>query len=178
VSRRHEASTGTRLVVTGLFILAGMFAHFLWNSPLLNLYPSEGLRDVGDYLQVILATTVKGLPFLLFVALMIGLARRREHRWLRAALATEVGREGLHPDELRVLESPSARRRSRREMAQRAGPVAAQTLKRLQRAQITLAMVATRTHDPDHPDLARQRRYCKALRDWLVAYGGGARART
>jgi protease PrsW len=176
VSRRHEASTGRRLVVAGLFILAGMFAHFLWNSPLLNLYPEEGLQDVGDYLQVILATAVKGLPFLLFVALMIVLARRREHAWLRAALATEVGREGLHPDELRVLESPSARRRSRRDMAQRAGPVAAQTLKRLQKAQINLAMVATRTHDPDHPDLARQRQYCKALRDWLVAYGTGARA--
>jgi protease PrsW len=176
VSRRREASLGKRLGVALLFILACMFAHFLWNSPLLNLYPSEGLQDVGDYLQVILATAVKGLPFLGFVALMIGLARQREHRWLRAALGGEVGREGLHPDELRVLESPSARRRTRREMAQRAGPLATQTLKRLQRAQINLAMVATRTHDPEHPDLVRQRRYCQALRDWLIAYAGPARA--
>jgi RsiW-degrading membrane proteinase PrsW (M82 family) len=175
VSRRREASLGKRLGVTALFILAGMFAHFLWNSPLLNLYPSEGLQDVGDYLQVIVATTVKGLPFLGFVALMIGLARRREHRWLRAALEGEVGREGLHPDELGVLESPPAKRRTRREMGRRSGPLAAQTLKRLQGAQINLAMVATRTHDPQHPDLVRQRQYCKALRDWLIAYAGPAR---
>lgn len=175
VSRRQEASPGKRLGMAALFILAGMFAHFLWNSPLLDLYPREGLQDVGDYLQVILATTVKGLPFLAFVVLMIGLARRREHRWLRAALAGEVGREGLHPDELRALESPSTRRRTRRDMAQRSGPLAGQTLKRLQKAQINLAMVATRTYDPDHPDLVRQRQYCKALRDWLIAHAGAGR---
>jgi protease PrsW len=175
VSRRAEASLGRRLTIAALFILAGMFAHFLWNSPLLNFYPEQGLQDAADYLQVILATTVKGLPFLLFVLLMIGLARRREHRWFRAALATEVGREGIHPDEVRVLESPAARRRSRREMARRAGPLAAQTLKRLQKAQINLAMVATRVHQDDHPDLVRQRQYCQALREWLAAYATGPR---
>jgi RsiW-degrading membrane proteinase PrsW (M82 family) len=175
VSRRAPASLGRRLAIAALFILAGMFAHFLWNSPLLNFYPEQGLQDAGDYLQVILATTVKGLPFLLFVLLMLGLARRREHRWLRAALATEVGREGIHPDELRVLESPAARRESRRELARRAGPLAAQTLKRLQKAQINLAMVATRVHQDDHPDLLRQRQYCQALREWLVAYATGPR---
>jgi protease PrsW len=175
VSRRGETSLGRRLTIAALFILAGMFAHFLWNSPLLNFYPEQGLQDAGDYLQVILATTVKGLPFLLFVLLMVGLARRREHRWFRAALATEVGREGIHPDELRVLESPAARRRSRREMARRAGPLAAQTLKRLQKAQINLAMVATRVHQDDHPDLVRQRQYCQALREWLVNYATGPR---
>lgn len=176
VSRRGEASLGRRLAIAALFILAGIFAHFLWNSPLLNFYPEQGLQDIGDYLQVILATTVKGLPFLLFVLLMIGLARRREHRWFQAALATEVGREGIHPDELRVLESPAARRRSRREMARRAGPLAVQTLKRLQKAQINLAMVATRVHQDDHPDLVRQRQYCQALREWLLAYATGPRS--
>jgi hypothetical protein len=55
-------------------------------------------------------------------------------------------------------------------MAARAGPQAAQVLKRLQKAQINLAMVSTRVHQEDHPDLVRQRQYCKALRDWLIAY--------
>lgn len=175
VSRRHEETPGKRLLVAAALIAASMFAHFLWNSPLLDFYPQSGLQDVGDYLQVIVATTVKGLPFLAFVILMLVLARRREHRWLRVALATEVGKEGLHPDELAVLESPSARRRTRRELAQRAGPMAGHTLKRLQKAQINLAMVATRVHDPDHPDLIRQRQYCKALRDWLIAYQASRR---
>jgi len=173
VSRRQEATVGKRLTVAAGLILAGVLAHFLWNSPVLDFYPRGELDNVGAYLQVILATTVKGLPFLAFVALMVGLARRREHRWLRSALATEVGREGIHPDELAVLERPSARRRSRRDMAIRAGPVAAQVLKRLQKAQINLAMVATRVHQDDHPDLVRQRRYCQSLREWLLAHARG-----
>jgi RsiW-degrading membrane proteinase PrsW (M82 family) len=172
VSRRQEATVGKRLTVAAGLILAGVLAHFLWNSPVLDFYPRGELDNVGAYLQVILATTVKGLPFLAFVALMVGLARRREHRWLRSALASEVG-EGIHPDELAVLERPSARRRSRREMAMRAGPVAGQVLKRLQKAQINLAMVATRVHQDDHPDLVRQRRYCESLRDWLLAHARG-----
>jgi RsiW-degrading membrane proteinase PrsW (M82 family) len=175
VSRREEATLGKRLAVAAGLILTGMFAHFLWNSPLIDFYPSGGLDDAAAYLQVIFATAVKGLPFLLFLLLMITLARRREHRWLRAALATEIGKEGLHPDELAVLERPAARRRSRREMAARAGPLAAQVLKRLQKAQINLAMVATRAHQDDHPDLVRQRQYCKSLRDWLLAYATGPR---
>jgi protease PrsW len=175
VSRRHEETPGKRVLVAAALIAASMFAHFLWNSPLLDFYPQSGLQDVGDYLQVIVATTVKGLPFLAFVILMLVLARKREHRWLRVALATEVGKEGLHPDELAVLESPSARRRTRRDLAGRAGPMAGHTLKRLQKAQINLAMVATRVHDPDHPDLVRQRQYCKALRDWLIAYQASRR---
>jgi protease PrsW len=170
VSRRREVPAGKRLGVAALLIGAGIFAHFLWNSPLLDLYPTGELDTAGKYLQVILATAVKGLPFLGILGLMIGLARRREHRWLRAALATEVGKEGLYPDELTALERPSSRRRGRREIAARAGPQAAQVLKRLQMAQINLAMVATRVHQEDHPDLIRQRQYCKALRDWLIAY--------
>jgi hypothetical protein len=56
--------------------------------------------------------------------------------------------------------------------------LAAQTLRRLQKAQINLAMVATRVNDDEHPDLVRQRQYCKALREWLIAYGGVERTGT
>jgi hypothetical protein len=170
VSRRRDATLGGRLGVAALLIGAAILAHFLWNSPLLDFFPTGELDSAGEYLQVILATAVKGLPFLAVLALMLVLARRREHRWLRAALATEVGREGILPEELAVLESPKARRRARRQTAARAGPQAAQVLKRLQKAQINLAMVATRTHDPDHPDVVRQRLYCRQLRDWLQRY--------
>jgi protease PrsW len=170
VSRRQDTPVGKRLGVAALLFFVGIFAHFLWNSPLLDLYPTGELDTVGKYLHVILATAVKGLPFLVVLALMLGLARRREHRWLRSALTNEVGKEGIHPDELAVLESPSARRRARREMAARAGPQAARVLKTLQNSQINLAMVATRVHQDEHPDLVRQRQYCKSLRDWLLAY--------
>ena len=170
VSRRRDSTLGKRLGVAALLSAAAIFAHFLWNSPLLDFFPAGELDTAGKYLQVVVATAAKGLPFLAVLFVMLVLARRREHRWLRAALASEVGKEGLRPDELAVLESPSARRRARREMAARAGPQAAQVLKRFQKAQINLAMVVTRTHSEDHPDVVRQRRYCKQLRDWLIAY--------
>ena len=174
VSRRQEASFGKRFGIAAALIAAAMFAHFLWNSPLLDFYPQQ-LESLVDYVQVIAATAVKGIPFLLFLILMIALARRREHRWLRAALATEAGRDGIQEPELATLENPSARRRARRDMARRHGPLVGHTVKRLQKAQINLAMVATRVDRDDHPDLIRQRQYCKALRDWILAYTGAAR---
>jgi hypothetical protein len=168
-SRRGEAAFGNRLAVAlGLFLI-GVVGHFLWNSPLLDLFPSE-LSDPGDYLQIVFAALVKGIPMLVFVVLMIGLARRREHKWLRQALASEVGKGGLDQEELHILESPSRRRRARREVAARGGPVAASTMKRLHREQINLAMVATRVHQDDHPELVRQREYCRSLREWLAQF--------
>jgi RsiW-degrading membrane proteinase PrsW (M82 family) len=169
VSRRGEATPAKRFaVLSGLVVLAAL-GHFFWNSPLFSglfpVFPLDGL----EYFQLLLYTAIKGLPLFVFVILMIVLARRREHRWLRAALATEVGKEGLHEGELAVLERPPARRQSRREVARTAGPHVARVVKRLQDAQINLAMVATRVHDENHPDLVQQRQYCKALRDWIIA---------
>jgi RsiW-degrading membrane proteinase PrsW (M82 family) len=168
-SRRGEARLGRRLTIAiGLFVI-GILGHFLWNSPLLDLFPAE-LSDVGDYIQIVIAALVKGIPMLVFVVLMIGLARRREHRWLRHALASEVGRGGIDEHDLHVLESPSRRRRARRDVAARGGPVAASTMRRLHREQINLAMIVTRVHDDSHPDLLRQREYCRSLREWLARY--------
>ena len=168
-SRRGEASLGRRLAIAiGLFVI-GILGHVLWNSPLLDLFPAE-LTDVGDYIQIVIAALVKGIPMLVFVVLMISLARRREHRWLRHALASEVGQGGIDEHDLHVLESPSRRRRARRDVAARGGPVAASAMRRLHREQINLAMIVTRVHDDSHPDLLRQREYCRSLRDWLARY--------
>lgn len=171
ITRRDAASLGRRMAVAGGLILTAIVGHAVWNSPFLFFFP-ESLDGPADYLQLVFATTVKGAPLLVFVVLMVGLARRREHVWLRAALADEVGRAGIDTAELATLESPSALRRSRREMRSQAGPVAAATLKRLQRAQIDLAMIRTRVDDPEDPDLVRQREYCRALREWLVTNAG------
>jgi RsiW-degrading membrane proteinase PrsW (M82 family) len=175
VSRYHEASSPTRLLVAGGTFLAGVFGHFLWNSPLLDLFP-RNLSSPGALLQVLGAAAVKGLPLLVVVVLMVVLARRREHRWLRVALSTEVGREGILEREMAALSSPRHRRRARRQMALRAGAAAASMLSRLQREQINLAMVATRVAREDHPDLLNQRRYCRALREAVVLSMGGPQA--
>jgi hypothetical protein len=171
VTRRSEATPGKRLLVAGGLILAAMLAHFIWNSPLLYFFP-DTMDSPADYLQVVFAMAVKGLPFLAFLILMISLGRRREHRWLRYALQDEVGLQGLHHDELTTLENPKLRRHARKRMTAQYGPVAGHTLKRLQKAHIDLAMIRTRTDDPNHPDLVRQRQYCEALRSWLVQNTG------
>jgi RsiW-degrading membrane proteinase PrsW (M82 family) len=173
VTRRGQATAGKRLIVAGGLILIGILGHTLWNSPLLYFFP-DALESAGDYLQLVLATTIKGAPLLVFVAVMVRLARRRERRWLHAALGGEVGGLGIHDVELATLENPKARRRSVREMHARSGRVAGDTLKRLQKAQIDLAMMRTRAEDPEHPDLVRQRAYCGSLRSWLVTYAGAA----
>jgi protease PrsW len=166
-TRRSEASLGKRLsVAMGLFAVA-VVAHFVWNSPLLDFFPEPPFEGV-EFLQVLFATAVKGVPLLAFVAVMVRLARRREHRWLQAALADEVGKDGILEDEMAILETPRGRRRARKEIGLSNGPAASDMLKRLHRQQINLAMVATRV-ESEHPDLLRQRAHCKAIRDLLEA---------
>ena len=175
LTRRGQASVGKRLAMAGGLILIGIAGHALWNSPLLYFFP-DALSSPGDYLQLVLATTLKGAPLLVFVLVIVRLARKREQRWLHTALADEIGGLGIHEAELATLANPSARRRSRRELRARSGTVAAGTLKRLQKAQVDLAMMRSRTTDPEHPELVRQREYCSSLREWLSTHGGAGAA--
>jgi protease PrsW len=169
VTRRGEASAAKRFGVAAGLVAIAIAGHFLWNSPLrdalLPQFPLEG----AEYLQVVLALAIKGLPLLAFVVLAVVLARRRERRWLRAALTSEVGMEGLRADELVALEDGGARKRRRSEVAARGGRSAVAMLRRLQRAQINLAMIRTRVDEDDHPDLIAQRRYCAELRARIPA---------
>jgi len=175
VSRRATEPLRHRLwVAAGLCALAA-FAHFVWNSPLLTLFPAEPWTG-ADYLLVVVATAVKGLPLLVFVAIAVTLARRRERRWLHQALAGEIGLDGISAAELHLLEHPRRRRAARRAMRRRAGPRAAGLLHRLQREQVNLAMVASRVGDGDDPALSRQRAYCRSLRDALRAIPAAAPA--
>jgi len=175
VSRRATEPLRHRLLVgAGLCALAAL-AHFVWNSPLLTLFPAEPWTG-ADYLLVVVATAVKGLPLLVFVAIAVTLARRRERRWLHQALAGEIGLDGISAAELHLLEHPRRRRAARRAMRRRAGPRAAGLLYRLQREQVNLAMVASRVGDGEDPALSRQRAYCRSLRDALRAIPAAAPA--
>jgi hypothetical protein len=175
VSRRGEEPLGRRVWVAAGLFLAGAAGHFLWNSPFLNLFP-DAVNGVGDWLQIPLAAAVKGLPLLLFVLVLVRLARRRERRWLETALRSEVGRPGLTAVELGILLDPMARRRSRREMRARAGEGASRLMKRLQKEQVNLAMARARALTDDDPSLVRQREYCKSIRDALQAMPAAAPA--
>ena len=171
ISRRGEATLMRRTLVAACLFLVSVAGHFLWNSPLLDFFPSS-VEDVGDWLQIPLAAAIKGLPLLVFVFVLVRLARRRERMWLEAALRSEAESPALTATELRVLLDPEAKRRSRRDMKERAGAAAERLLKRLQREQVNLAMVRTRSATDDAPELVRQRELCKSLRDALLAMPG------
>jgi RsiW-degrading membrane proteinase PrsW (M82 family) len=177
VSRRGSVSSRRRVAVCSALVAAAVFGHFLWDSPLLDFFPREPWTG-GAWLLVFVATAIKGLPLLGFVVVAVRLARAREHRWLRAALETELGLEGISAVELGTLESPRHRRAASREMRRRAGGRAASVLRRLQREQITLAMIRSKVAREDDPALVRQREYCGSLRDALRAIPAAAPAET
>jgi hypothetical protein len=169
---RTDQRLGRRLLVAGGLCLLAVLGHFLWNSPLLNLFPTGELTPVEALAAIPLAAAVKGLPFLVVLVLLVALARRQERRWLRAAAASELGGPALRPDELEVLERPSRRWRARRALRRRAGRRAAALLKRLHRQQLSLAMLRTRLSDDDAPDLVRQRQRILQTRRALRAATG------
>jgi RsiW-degrading membrane proteinase PrsW (M82 family) len=174
-TRRHDRPRRDRVPAAAGLAGAAVFGHFLWNSPILELFPPHPWEG-GEWFLIPVATAVKGIPLLLFVVLAIRLAHARERHWLRGTLTSELDEEAVTPDEVFVLESPTRRRRSRRAMRARAGDRAARLLGRLQREQVNLAMVRSRVASHDDPALLRQRAICRSLRDALVTIPGAASA--
>jgi RsiW-degrading membrane proteinase PrsW (M82 family) len=174
-TRREDRPLGDRLRPAGLLAGAAVFGHLLWNSPVLEFFPPHPWEG-AEWFLIPVATAVKGLPLLLFVALAIRLAHARERRWLHETLVSEVGEDAVTPQELAILESPRRRLRARRELRRRAGERAAALLKRLQREQVNLAMVRSRVASDHDPALLRQRAVCRSLRAALEAIPGAASA--
>jgi RsiW-degrading membrane proteinase PrsW (M82 family) len=172
-TRRDDRPLRDRLRLAGLLTGAAVFAHFLWNSPILEFFPPQPW-DGADWFLIPVATAVKGLPLLLFVLLAIRLAHARERRWLHVTLASEVDEDAVTPDELATLERPRLRLHARRELGRRAGKRAAGLLRRLQREQVNLAMIRSRVASVDDPALLRQREVCRSLRDALEAIPGAS----
>ena len=177
VSRRSAVPLGeASAVVRRVSRALAVFGHFLWNSPLLDLFPA-GPWSAGTGSLVSLATAVKGLPLLVFVAVAVrprararaplapgrpgAGGRRRRDLGRGAPVAREPARAGARPD-TRCAGVRAAARRS--------------LLHRLQREQVNLAMIRSRVATDDDPALLRQRAYCRSLRDALQAMPGAAPA--
>ncbi|HEX2625596.1 MAG TPA: PrsW family intramembrane metalloprotease, partial [Candidatus Limnocylindrales bacterium] len=96
------------LAAIGLYV-AGVAAHFIWNSPLLN----DFLGNDPDATTWILWAAMKGLPFLILLAVIVRMAQRREMRWVRAAVAPEVEAGYITPAELDTLGDLRRRRAAR-----------------------------------------------------------------
>jgi protease PrsW len=175
VSSRGRSTLRRRVAISAALFLTAVAGHFLWNSPLLDVFPSE-VHGVRDVLMIPVAAAVKGIPLLIVVIVLVTLARRRESRWLEAALRSETHTAAVTPTELGILLDPAARRRSRRDMRAHAGEGASKLLRRLQREQINLAMLRTRAATDTDPALMAQRELCVSLRSALAAMPGAAPA--
>jgi RsiW-degrading membrane proteinase PrsW (M82 family) len=161
VTRKGVQSLSRRLAVAAGLLSLAMLAHFVWNSPL-----------IWDDLPLPLAAAVKGLPFLIALAILLRLARRRENRWLSETLRTEVGQPGLLREELEVLADPGRRKHARKAVANAAGGDAGKLVRQLQQEQLALAMIASRARTSAEPDLLRQRVRIQQLRERLWSMPG------
>ncbi|HET9671443.1 MAG TPA: PrsW family intramembrane metalloprotease [Actinomycetota bacterium] len=175
LGRRDPRPPRARLREAAPLVMVAVLGHFLWNSPILEFFPRRPWEGI-EWVQILAATAVKGLPFLLFLLLTIRLAHARERRWLETALGWEVDGSSVTAEELQVLRGIRSRRAARRDLERRAGHRAAKLLGRLQREQVNLAMIRSRVATGDDPALLRQRALCRSLRAALAAIPGAGTA--
>ena len=167
---RPDVPRRRRLLVAVALYLAGVAAHFAWNSPLLDGI----LGDNPGASNWIAWAAVKGLPFLLLLALLVRVAMRRERRWFGGALAPEVAAGTLSEEELTTLESLRKRRAARKAMGHARGAAAERLLARLQHAQIALGVTAAGSAPDREQRLADGRVRIAEIRSQLAAVPAGA----
>jgi RsiW-degrading membrane proteinase PrsW (M82 family) len=169
---RTDRTWGQRLVIGSALAAAGVGAHFFWNSPLL-----VDLLGEGSPVDWLVYATVKGLPMLIGLALVVRLARNRERRWFERFAAAHVDETTITADEMHELASVRRRWRARREAGARLGPAGKRLKGLIQRQQINLAMISSRAGGAlAHPDVVRQRDLVRALKTEYRRLQGGAAA--
>ena len=173
VTRPDVARQRRILVAIGLYV-AGVAAHFIWNSPLLNQLLG---RDPGP-INWILWATVKGLPFLILLAILVRIAIKREQRWVRESLAEDVASGLVASHELDSLDDLRGRRAARKAVRSRKGVEGERLMARLQHAQVALAVAATGSSPDRDARLAADRQLIAGLRSQLDALPDVAQAVT
>ncbi len=168
---RGDVPWGRRVAIGTALAAAGVAAHFFWNSPILG-----DLLGEGGILDWLLYVTVKGLPMLIGLLLLVRLARRRERSWFERFTAGQVDDGTITAEEMHELGGLRRRWRARREASRTGGPAAGRLKGQIQRQQINLAMVASRVGAADHPDLVGQRGLIRALKAQYAAVVAGGHA--
>ena len=150
------------LIAVGLYA-AGVLTHFIWNSPLLQELLG---RDPGP-LNWIIYAAVKGLPFLILLALLVRIAIKREQRWVRESLADDVATGLVTSHELDSLDDLRGRRAARKAFGLRKGVEGERLMARLQHAQVALAVAAAGSAPDRATRLAADRELIGSLRAQL-----------
>ena len=124
--------------------------------------PRRGSRD-GSIVGWFAYVTVKGLPMLIGLLILVRLARRRQRRWLSASYGRGRDDGTITADELRDLGGVRARWRARRAAARLKG--AAGGGRRPYRAPADQPGDGRQSgRAPDHPDVVQQRDVVRALK--------------
>lgn len=160
VTRRDQPFDRRLMVAAGLFAL-GVATHFLWNSPLLWQLYTMG------FVGLVLLGLVKGAPFLIFLAILVRLGHQRENAWFQGMVGHEVGTDVITHEEMAQLRGLRGRWAARRAVGARKGPAGAKLMHELQRSQIQLGLMRSRSDRDDHPDLVAQRDRIRGLRAQL-----------
>ena len=161
---RRSSPLRVRVAVLGLFIALAWGAHFVWNSPWLDSLMGESAGTS------ILALVTKGLPFLILLLLLGILARRREGQAFSRLMEEEVGGDVVTEAEFAILRSGRRRRAALRRMKREKGRPARLVLKRLQREQMNLALVHSKSGVSGHPAVEVQRDRIRELKARLAAF--------
>jgi RsiW-degrading membrane proteinase PrsW (M82 family) len=167
VTRTREARA-KGLLGFGACLVAGVAAHATWNSPwmqsVLDLAPGT---DKPSTLQWIEYGGLKGLPFLILLALLVALATRSEEKSFRAIVAGEPDPQVLTEAEIVSLGSLWSRRAARNAAGRLRGPQGSRLTGQLQAAQIDYAMIRSRSDTLADPALEAQRWKIRAIRAQL-----------
>jgi hypothetical protein len=110
---------------------------------------------------------LKGLPFLILLAVLVTLATRNEERNYRAIVAGEPDPMVVTEGEIRSLGSLWARWSARAVAGRAGGPGAARLVGRLQAAQIEYAMIRSAADSLHDPALEAQRLRIRLIRAQL-----------
>ena len=170
LSRRAASGAARRELLAAGMYLAALGGHFLWDSPLLALYPASP-HGLG-WLMFALAGAVKGLPFIGLAAGSIVLARRRERRGLEAALASRGADFGISAEEASLLLDRKRWRRARRDVRATNGRRVARSVRRLRREELRLASLLDVATSESDGTVARIGARCRALRSSIDAAEG------
>jgi RsiW-degrading membrane proteinase PrsW (M82 family) len=166
--KRRGASALRRAGATAC-IAAGVAAHVVWNSPLMESLLRTADGSDPTTLQWIAYGTVKGAPFLLLLGILVVFATRSEERAFRAIVAGEPDPDVISEPEIRSLRSLVARRSARNRARRLLGPAGAALVGRLQAAQVEYAMIRSRSESAASPEVEAQRQRIRDIRRQLEA---------
>jgi RsiW-degrading membrane proteinase PrsW (M82 family) len=166
---QHAAGMPKRVIGAALCIAAGVLAHVVWNSPWMDSILETTGGANPSVIQWIEYGTVKGLPFLLLLGLLVLFATRSEEANYRSIVAGEPDPWVVTDDEIRSLRSLWARRKARTAVGRLRGPAGARSTGRLQAAQIEYAMIRSRADALSDPSLDAQRLKIRSIRAEIAA---------